>query len=843
MESPHLDVFRERELLGSGPSGAVFRAVKSDGSVKAVKLLDGMAINRAVLEKACARLERGGWPKGVLPADEADFRARPATRLTACLADQQEDGQWHPRSLQHQLDEYPGDRSWPVVVGLADALAGLHDRQVAHGNLKPGNVFFDDDGEVVLVDWGLGHMPGIGHLDFTDACLYHPPEQLRSSDGYHEEEGYRWDVFAFGVIAFRLLTGSFPRCDSTFQKVAPPSGETARDGIAADLGKIANALEAQSEMSWPSEPANLLEEAYREVVDACLALDPLARPANGMEIRRLLRKAEVAVEEDLKREELLDQRRRSQRAAWRASVAAGVLAAVVILLVMLWQLTRSQLKTAITERKADVERLTGDVEEAEDQRDRSREAEAVAKQTLQTESSMWLARIEESRAIGDRLFAWAMEKGNRNLPPLDGRELRLSRLEKYFERFLERTAEVEGLDDERARAKLQLAEISLASGDPVKAAHRLEEAIAVAGKLDAAGAELELRLATDRLFLALLRQENNDMETDASFGTARRALESVPQSEVDADRVTQLLAILDIHESRQLAASGDEAKALELLHRATQDLNRLVVNRPDVAILRSELVSCYLSSATILDGMGEMGDARTVRTLASDVLVDLIKAKPSDLNLRIELAGCYGSIAESALIAGDLKNAEMMSNAAVKLLVEVLPQRPDSAEPRSLLAAQRGLVAGILRDRGESKEAMELYDEGLRLIEGLTVGEKADPVARYRFALLTWEKGRMLGFSGDREKEIEHEQKAVEILEGLLESPYGISRSEQIQRSLGYVLADMGLAAQLEGKKEVSATAFSKAVKVWDELSRERPGNEEYQEALEWTQRGLGDLH
>jgi len=152
-------------------------------------------------------------------------------------------------------------------------------------------------------------------------------------------------------------------------------------------------------------------------------------------------------------------------------------------------------------------------------------------------------------------------------------------------------------------------------------------------------------------------------------------------------------------------------------------------------------------------------------------------------------------------------------------------------------------VAGILRDRGESKEAMELYDEGLRLIEGLTVGEKADPVARYRFALLTWEKGRMLGFSGDREKEIEHEQKAVEILEGLLESPYGISRSEQIQRSLGYVLADMGLAAQLEGKKEVSATAFSKAVKVWDELSRERPGNEEYQEALEWTQRGLGDLH
>ena len=411
-----------------------------------------------------------------------------------------------------------------------------------------------------------------------------------------------------------------------------------------------------------------------------------------------------------------------------------------------------------------------------------------------------------------------------------------------LERFIERTEEVKGLEEERARARLQLAEISLASGDPVEAAERLESAISVAGSLEEAGAELELRLATDRLFLALLRQESNEPETDASFAIARQALEAVPQSEVDADRVSQLLAILDIHESRQLAAAGDEAKALELLHRATQELNRLVLDRPEVTILRSELVSCYLSSATILDGMGEMGDARTVRTLASDVLVDLIKEKPADLNLRIELAGCYGAIAESALIAGDLKNAESMSKAAVKLLVEVLPQRPDSAEARSQLAAQRGLMAGILRDRGEGEEAMELYDEGLRLIEGLTVGEKADPVARYRYALLTWEKGRMLGFSSDRSEEIEYEKKAVSILEDLLESPYGISRGEQIRRSLGYVLADMGLAAQLEDENELSKETFTKAVNVWETLSRERPGNEEYQEALEWTRQGLRDL-
>ncbi|MFC7338839.1 hypothetical protein ACFQY0_16710 [Haloferula chungangensis] len=842
MESPHLDVFRERELLGSGPSGAVFRAVKADGSVKVVKLLDGMAINRLVLEKACARLERGGWPKGVLEVHEADFRARPAARLTDCLADQQEDGEWRPRSLQHQLDEFPGERSWPVVVGMAEALAALHGRQVAHGNLKPGNVFFDDDGNLVLVDWGLGHMPGVTHLEFTDACLYHPPEQLRSSDGYLEEEGYRWDVFAFGVLAYRLLTGVFPRCHATFQKVAPVCGQTSREGVAADLKKIAVALEGQPETSWPGEPKTPLEEAYREVIDACLALDPLARPANAMEVRRLMREAEVAVEEELKREEVLDQRRRTQHSAWRATVAAGVLTAAVVVLGLLWQWTRSQLEHATIERKAEVDGLTEELRVAEEQRDFAHEAKLSAEQTLRDEASTWLARVKESSAMGDRLFAWAMEEGNRNLPPLDSREVRLGRLENYYVSFLERTEGVAGLEDERARAQLQLAEVSLASGDPAKAAPRLEAAISVAGDLEEAGADLELRLAKDRLFLALLRQKKGAPETEESFGAARQALEAVPQAEVDADRVARLLAILDIHESRQLAAAGEEARALELLHRAAEELNRLAASRPDASILRSELVASYLSSATIQDAMGKLGDARTALTLAVDVLTELIKEKPSDLDLRIDLAGCYGSIAESALIDGDMKTAESMSKAAVSLLEELLPHRPGSAEARSLLAAQRGLMAGILRDRGEGEEAMELYDEGLGLIADLTTGEDADPMARYRFALLTWEKGRMFGFGGDREKEIQNEEQAAAMLEDLLESSHGGLTSEQLRRSLGYILADMGLAAQLEEKKELSIDAFARAAKVWESLSRERPKNEEYQEALEWTRQGLREL-
>src|SRR5690606_23514762 len=89
-----------------------------------------------------------------------------------------------------------------------------------------------------------------------------------------------------------------------------------------------------------------------------------------------------------------------------------------------------------------------------------------------------LARLEASRETGDRLFSWAMEKGHRRLPPLDGRELRLKRLASYFSDFIGRTEDVPELSDERARAKLQLAEIALAAGDVEAAARGLEEALA-----------------------------------------------------------------------------------------------------------------------------------------------------------------------------------------------------------------------------------------------------------------------------------------------------------------------------------------------------------------------------
>ena len=842
MEVPRADGLKPGKLIGHGGCGRVFQAKDAAGTDCAVKFFDERTISRQLLEKMTARLKTGGWPSGVMPVIAADFNAAQPFWITPQVVDAEDGADPIPRNLQNLLREHPGTGSWALVRSLARALARMHQRQVAHGNLKPGNVFFAADGEVLLSDWAMGNVPGTRHFTFTDAVLYQAPEQLRNPSGYLDEAGYRWDVFSFGVLAYRILTGKFPRCHDTFNFVAPAPGETRKEGVQADLGKIARNLEARPAVIWPEAARNPLEVAFRDWIDRCLPLDPLERPATMMEVAAGFEMLEIKAAAEAERECLMDQRRRAERRAWRTLFFVGVATTVAVVLGCLWLLTGSQLLKERTERSEEAIALRSAVDTAAVAGSDAKAKMAAAQQALAYEREMSLARLEASRLIGDRLFAWAMEKGNRLLPPLDGRELRLKRLERYFEDFLTRSADIAALADERARIRLQLAEISLAAGDAPAASKRLGEALAAWAGLPM-DADMKFRLATHSLLLALLRESTADPATELAFVSARKALTEVPQAEVDADRLHQLLAILDFHEAKILAARGDDSKALEQLLRATQTLNRIADQRPDAAILRSELAGCYLSSSTILEGMGKMGDARELRALAVIELVKLLKDQPDNFALRLELAGCYSATAESALLAGDIAGAESMSTEAMKLLDRLVVEQPDNAEAVSRKASQLGLRAGIQRDKGLSAAAIKDYEEGIRMLEAIRAAVPGSALVSYRLALLWWQMGRMLGMAGQRDEEIALIRKSRDLLGRLETGPSSNGpRPEQLQSSGAYLLGDLGHALQLANRKDEAIRAFTEAVALWERLLESRARNEEYDEGLAWCRQRLEDL-
>lgn len=88
-----------------------------------------------------------------------------------------------------------------IAVEACRGLAHAHEQGVVHRDLKPGNVFLCDDGQVKVLDFGLAHVFGRGG-EPGGTPAYMASEQARGEPG--DERG---DVHALGVIVHELVTG------------------------------------------------------------------------------------------------------------------------------------------------------------------------------------------------------------------------------------------------------------------------------------------------------------------------------------------------------------------------------------------------------------------------------------------------------------------------------------------------------------------------------------------------------------------------------------------------------------------------------------------------------------
>ncbi len=833
-----IDDLTDHERIGEGACGTVFRVKSPEGPPLALKILDASAVNLHLLENATRLLGTGGWPMGVMPVLACDFRGEPSCFVSDLLADGGDKAPPAPRSLQHRLDDYPGLDAWKTVKAIARALAAMHARHVPHGNLKPGNVFFDATGGVLLRDWALGHMPGIDKDDFTDALLYQPPEQLRDAAAY-TADGFRCDVFAFGVLAFRLLTGSFPRCHATFSHVAPAAGKTRTENIRADLKRIAANLEAQNDFTWPTDTSGPHEMVLRGWIERCLSLNPADRPRDMIEVAAGLAETRqdspaIATAVDASCDAPRDDATRARRSYFGHAGAA----ALALLFAAFWHQRGLQIEELRKSHDAQIRVLEADLETGTAARSAADTHAAETAAALVDERETWVARLKASELAADRLFAWLMADHHRHMPPLDGRELRLRLLDQQFEDFLKHASQEPELVDERAMTRLRLAEISLSLGEPEEAAARLDEAANHWHEAPPISA-LSLRLAAGRLWLAMVFQEQSKSEAAAAFAAAREALAAVPRSGLDTARLDFLLALLDLHESRMHAARSDETRALEQLMRATQMLNSISSQRPDAAVLRSKLAACHLSTATILEGIGNPGDALEVHALALAELEKAAEKHPEAPELQHILTAAHTAMAEAAMVSGDPDRASIHIAAAVKSLAALPASHRDAVLQATLL----GLRAGILRGSGKPDEALPLYDEAIRMLEGIRAAPAANPLPAYRLALLWWQKARLLGDSGQIDGEIEWLGRARDLLGSLVrDDAVSGPLPEQILRASAYLASDLGHALQIANRKGDASRTFDAAVSLWEKLTALRPSHGEYQEGLTWSRQRRAEL-
>ncbi|MGA5760175.1 serine/threonine-protein kinase [Nonomuraea bangladeshensis] len=228
--------------LGSGGRGAGYLGRARDGRPVAVKLLPEVLADRErlVRELTVARRMEPSCLARVLDA---------ATGERAYVVREYVDGPTLEQAAPAPAGELPR-----LAVAVATGLDALHQAGIAHLALKPANVLLGPGGALVA-DYGIAGAygevvrgAGTAMAGGAGAPAYLAPEQVAGLSG-----GAPADVFAWAAVVGFAATG------------VPPFG----DGSPAEI----------AERVLRGEPRlDALPAPLREVVTACLAKDPAARP-------------------------------------------------------------------------------------------------------------------------------------------------------------------------------------------------------------------------------------------------------------------------------------------------------------------------------------------------------------------------------------------------------------------------------------------------------------------------------------------------------------------------------------------------------------------------------------
>jgi tetratricopeptide (TPR) repeat protein len=123
------------------------------------------------------------------------------------------------KTLDLRIEEgpLPVQEAVHIATEIARGLAHAHAEGVIHRDLKPANVFVTNKGQVKILDFGMAHAFGRRRLS-GGTPAYMAPEQWEDAP-----EDERTDVFALGVMLYRMLTGDYPFPEGQGKWAAEPA--------------------------------------------------------------------------------------------------------------------------------------------------------------------------------------------------------------------------------------------------------------------------------------------------------------------------------------------------------------------------------------------------------------------------------------------------------------------------------------------------------------------------------------------------------------------------------------------------------------------------------------------
>ncbi len=190
--------------------------------------------------------------------------------------------------LLHRHGRLPCERVGRLLGKLCAVLEAAHAQGIIHRDLKPANIMVvaadTPDERIKVLDFGLArlalgrsagvYIPLEKFTGASDQVVVGTAEYICPEQFSGEEVGPRGDIYSVGVILYEMLTGR-----------RPFAGNTTDDILAAHL--------YQTPLPFAQNGIGIrIAPAIEQVVQACLAKDPVDRPASA---RDLAERFEIAL--------------------------------------------------------------------------------------------------------------------------------------------------------------------------------------------------------------------------------------------------------------------------------------------------------------------------------------------------------------------------------------------------------------------------------------------------------------------------------------------------------------------------------------------------------------------
>jgi serine/threonine-protein kinase len=171
---------------------------------------------------------------------------------------------------------------------LCEALSGVHAAGLLHRDVNAQNVMLQDDGRVVLMDFGAGRAlrEDDRGTDLAGTPVYLAPELF---EGQHATA--QSDVYSVGVLLHYLLTGAYPVAGRTIHEIRANHRLRQRVTLSEAGADVPTALTQVVERALDDNP----DRRYATAADMGNALLRVSSPARSVHRRLMMAGAAVVV--------------------------------------------------------------------------------------------------------------------------------------------------------------------------------------------------------------------------------------------------------------------------------------------------------------------------------------------------------------------------------------------------------------------------------------------------------------------------------------------------------------------------------------------------------------------